>query len=615
MDRVKIQTFLFSLIVMTVTAVVHQSVQTFDQVAILHPHVSYGHFGVELNLTEFELHLRSMSKWVLHRAEHNSANNFQKSVLSRLHSNLVYDMDKLGGFSRLFSARQRLTKRDFSGLLSMGLSVLSLFTQYQMSSTMNEVKSRQNLFARQLISVTNTTAKNYKNAKLLRGAVDLMESDILTLRQINRLESLLLRIQSESQSLFAGLEALMSGRLSLLLVDEKEVAREFQSFKEACLEKDFAPLFADSMQVFQVPASYTYSAGIVQVVVDLPIVPVKFSDPFVLYRYRPVPVLLGKQLALVTADSDMIALSADYSRFINVDNAMLASCTKLGATYYGHFPSTVRISSAEDCLKDIFLGRKERLSFNCKINLLQGTFHLQRLNDTSFMSYSDKTISGTLKCEDSFSHPSFHGYEIHSVPAGCVLEVDTYVFVSAINPVISRNVIYSTIAHDFMNVSDNITIDAVHEALESFHQVDLKDLVAGGEKIAELDPWDLSSHLSLPWIICIVVSSLLVLLVVVLAILWCCRKQVASCLLPEARGLRDLHSNWSRLGQEMADLPVDCPPSPSLSVLQRRGSRRSVKFASLRKRLNEAGDFNEDKDFKSEAPSAPPRSDNLYELV
>lgn len=74
-------------------SVIHQGIQTFDRVAILHPHVSYGHFGVELNLTEFGFHLQSMSKWVLHRAEHNSANNFQKSVLSRLHSNLMYDLD------------------------------------------------------------------------------------------------------------------------------------------------------------------------------------------------------------------------------------------------------------------------------------------------------------------------------------------------------------------------------------------------------------------------------------------------------------------------------------------------------------------------------------------
>ena len=228
-------------------SVIHQGIQTFDRVAILHPHVSYGHFGVELNLTEFGFHLQSMSKWVLHRAEHNSANNFQKSVLSRLHSNLMYNLDKLESFKSLFSSNHKLVKRDVTGIISIGMSVLSFFTQYQMSNTLDSMKTRQNLFARQLVSVMNTSAKNYKNAKLLRGATELMETDILSLRQINRLEALILRTQSESRSLFAGLEALLSGRLSLLLVSEKEVSREFYSFRAACLDKDFMPLFPNSI--------------------------------------------------------------------------------------------------------------------------------------------------------------------------------------------------------------------------------------------------------------------------------------------------------------------------------------------------------------------------------
>jgi hypothetical protein len=179
-------------------SVVHQGLQTFNRVAILHPHVSYGHFGVESNLTEFGFHLPSMSKRVLHRAKHNSANNFQKSVLSRLHSILMYDLDKLESFKSLFSSNHGLVKRDVTGVFSIGMSVLSFFIQYQMSNTMDSMKNCQNMFARQLVSVTNTSAKNYKNAMLLRGATELMETDILSLRQINRLEAHILHTQSES---------------------------------------------------------------------------------------------------------------------------------------------------------------------------------------------------------------------------------------------------------------------------------------------------------------------------------------------------------------------------------------------------------------------------------
>ena len=42
------------------------------------------------------------------------------------------------------------------------------------------------------------------------------------------------------------------------------------------------------------------------------------------------------------------------------------------------------------------------------------------------------------------------------------------------------NTVYSFINHDFMNVSDNFTLHKVDEALKSFHEVDIKALVAGG---------------------------------------------------------------------------------------------------------------------------------------
>ena len=60
--------------------------------------------------------------------------------------------------------------------------VFSLFSDYQMHSILTEVKNRQNLFARQILSTTNTT---------------------------------ITRILSKTAPFFDGLEILLSGRLSL----------------------------------------------------------------------------------------------------------------------------------------------------------------------------------------------------------------------------------------------------------------------------------------------------------------------------------------------------------------------------------------------------------------
>jgi hypothetical protein len=49
--------------------------------------------------------------------------------------------------------------------------------------------------------------------------------------------------------------------------------------------------------------------------------------------------------------------------------------------------------------------------------------------------------------------------------------------------VVDTNTVYSFINHDFMNVSDNFTLHKVDEALKSFHEVDIKALVAGGRRL------------------------------------------------------------------------------------------------------------------------------------
>jgi hypothetical protein len=610
--------FFFSLFAGTFCEKGSKSIQAFERLSDFQPHVTYGHFAVTLNFTDFEVHLLTLETWVSSNQVQTSS--FVQSVLARL-SSVVRDARlRIHGYADLFNAQHTRQKRDVSGFVGIGLSIFSLFSDYQMHSTLSEVKNRQNLFARQILSVTNATITSVKNLRILKGAIDVIKADVTSLIHVLKLETAVTRMLGKTTSFFNGLETLLSGRLSLGLVSLPSVKEEFQAFVKACEAVDFTPLFKDYNQIFQLPVSFAVENGVVQILVSVPITPKSMQDSFSLFRYRSLPVLVSGHLVRLRSDTDMIAFSKDYSQYMEVSSSMLDGCHRLGNVYFGHYPSVVKAAASPGCLKSIFLGTHGDLEQWCQVMFVRSNKHLERINSTAFVSYFSESEIGTLTCGNNLTHVTYKGYGIYNLHGGCHLSVADFFFVAAMDPIVLVEHVYSEIDGAFFNFSVSNFSSRLEKTLSEFQAIDLQDLKRGGEEVKDLDPWDLSNSVPLPWIICIVLGSLLILILLSVLLLYACRGPLLACMLrgkevpAQDRRVDDMLEEFrSALADPDQICPPSCPPSPGQTMLQRSRNRLSVRWA---RNLNSPPVNQEN--LKTECgatPSAPYREDNVYTLA
>ena len=119
--------------------------------------------------------------------------------------------------------------------MAVALSAAALYDVEALRGTVDEMKTRQNELVRQLVSVSNASALNSQNIRRLRGALVMLEANILSLGHVSKLEAVVLAVVEEVQQFFSGLDDLLSGRLTLSLVSEEVVYSMFMEFRAAAI--------------------------------------------------------------------------------------------------------------------------------------------------------------------------------------------------------------------------------------------------------------------------------------------------------------------------------------------------------------------------------------------
>ena len=127
------------------------------------------------------------------------------------------------------------------------------------------------------------------------------------------------------------------------------------------------PVFPSFTQVFEFPVSYFIEAGYLHILVDIPIVPTHDFTVYHLYKYKALPIFSDGYLLQLSGSTDLVAVSEDKSRFIEVSASMLDSCRKVGFHVLCSFPSVVLECDYPLCLKDIFLRRTEEILTTCNV--------------------------------------------------------------------------------------------------------------------------------------------------------------------------------------------------------------------------------------------------------
>ena len=166
-----------------------------------------------------------------------------------------------------------------------------------------------------------------------------------------------------------------------------------------------------------------------------------------------------------------------------MSGADLHQCLHVGENFLCPFIGVRQTEEYPCCLCAIFLAQMRRVAKECELTFLRQRFHLERLNATSFVSFTNGSLTGVSTCQGQQSQLSFSGQQHFSLEPGCVLNVAGVTFVAAFNPGLSVQQVVSFIPTNFsLFDNDSALLSDISRALSSSEKIDLSALVRGGRK-------------------------------------------------------------------------------------------------------------------------------------
>ena len=517
--------------------------QSFRPIGGFQQHVSHAHFGVEIHFGVFEERVRGLRK-TLSALDDTKVSPYLKATFARLVAMVDATSKKLHQYKKFFLgvSRERVEKRQALLFAGVAFSAAALYELHELDSTINEVKNRQNLLVRQVNSLTDDMEKTVRNVKKLYGAIHMIQANAMSQASIITLESAVIEMTSDSQRFFTGLDDLLDHKLSMEIVAEQDMTREFEELQHALREEGFETVFQSAAQVYQLPATFVVRNSSVIIVVKVPVIPNEDVDEFHLFQHLQLPVLHSGHLMEVFARDQMLAINKDRSKFITLSSAEVHACSKMGIQFLCPFVSMASQSEPRDCLKAIFLGDARAMEKSCLIKFLSDAFVMKRINDTAFLVFSRDQSSLSVTCQLDTVLVDVKGMKTVNVKPGCTAFAGGYTFRSAIQPVTRVQHVVSVFPERFL-AHLNLSTALINDTLGQYESVDLRALEQGGQKLKNLKAWVIKSQ-SLVWMWVILAA---VLIFIVAIIIVCCvyRKELVRLW----RACHSVHENsahWRR---------------------------------------------------------------------
>ena len=363
---------------------------------------------------------------------------------------------------------------------------------------------------RQVVSITDDLGITVRNVNKLMGAIKMLRLHNLGQNQVISLESAIIEMTADSGRFFAGLDELLDNKLSMELVSDKSMRKEFGELKRDLAARSFDTVFDSHAQVYQLPATFRAVNGSVIVMVKVPVIPARDRDEYHLFQHLALPVSHDGHLVRVVAEGSLLAVSQDRAKFVELTSSEVSSCNRMGDYFLCPYVSVINQGSAKTCLQAIFLGDSEVMKAICEVRFLRQAFRMNRINDTAFQIYSSDRVTVSVTCEGDTQVLRSEGLRIISVKRGCIAFVEGATFLSALRPVVEVQHVVTLFPEDFL-MGENYTIKEVQESLDGFDFVDLKAL-QGGKKVLEgYTPWSVHGYTSW-WVYAVGVASVVLLL-------------------------------------------------------------------------------------------------------
>jgi hypothetical protein len=296
-------------------------------------------------------------------------------------------------------------KRSSAGLI-VGSTILSgvfgtlmgWFTHIRLTNLqeqINEVKNEQHrLLQIQRVSMARLDALE----KVLREVIIEMEKSENTWVNYFALDHARVQLHFYLQKLVRGLQAAHLRRLSVDLLDDKQLQHIFDTAARQANAHNYMVMIEHPSDLFQIETSYLHDRQDVQLILHIPMTP---PDAVLrLFQLHPFPLpFTDSHFIMPDPANQIFAISSGVDWFsIEMSVANLMSCHRINSAYLCEHHGVMRRELNSTCLGSLYMQDFVGATDLCEMRIVEQKETVLQLQDNWYLVYSPVAFTSYITC-------------------------------------------------------------------------------------------------------------------------------------------------------------------------------------------------------------------------
>jgi hypothetical protein len=259
----------------------------------------------------------------------------------------------------------------------------------------NEVKNEQHRLL-QIQQITMTRLDNLE--KVLREVIVEMERSENAWVNYFALDHARVQLHFYLQKLVRGLQAAHLRRLSVDLLDSKQLHHIFDLAAKQANAHNYMLMLEHPSDLFQIETSYVHNGQDVHLILHIPMVP---PDSILrLFQLHPFPLPFTDLHFIMPDPSNQIfAISSGVDRFsIEMSVANLMSCHRINSAYLCERHGVMRRELNSTCLGSLYMQDFVGATNLCKMQIVEQVETVLQLQDNWYLVYSPVAFTSYIIC-------------------------------------------------------------------------------------------------------------------------------------------------------------------------------------------------------------------------
>ena len=445
--------------------------------------LSYAHLKTNINIENVRK-LNDQAKAVINSTAKNAADLTDNSVsmiqlFAKLERSLIPSTSLINAITSTFVEENRPKRQlEIAAVFSLGLSLYNTYEIHQLHKSINSLEAGMEVIAHSILEedlaithVESNLAHLNATCFILTKALYKTEQKVNHLAAFDELFIIITQHNQEVSRWAEGMNHLLHGQLSPLLIKNKSMVKSFMELKNKVQENQFRLLRENPSDIYKEEISYLVEGNIVHIYVHLPIIE---RDPLALYEHINIPFFSDTNGAMVTLESagNFLALDENTKVGIELTTNELTACKKqphhLGNIYLCESANLLNTNVLTTCLGLLFSGSHNAIEINnkCKLFINKEEHFGKQLSRNSFLMFNKNPTKLTYKCGSNIKHEMISGLtRVEALPA-CQVFTDSYLFYSKVDITIEAEFINLPRKIDFtFNETPLIELTAAYNEL------------------------------------------------------------------------------------------------------------------------------------------------------